>query len=227
MNDIELNQYIEKLPQQVKVVLEDGTWELRTLEIAKKYSLSDMQADSLANIVSLLIIGLQKPESLLEVISSDVGISKLLAEQIVADLESRIFEYALKIIEAKDKPKSPQQNITKLPEVKPDNLPAVEIGEAAHNTTSQEKTFFAAKPPSEAVQKPYGVPRFGMSQIEPKVAVINLTQNKPASPQTAMDNKMSSITVNIGENFAGKQAEEPPKMPTTKYDGDPYREPIN
>lgn len=226
MDDEQLNKYIQNLPKPVQDVVFDGIWEQRTVEIGKKYSLTDIQIEDLSNIVILILVGVQKPEEFLDVVMSDLGISRLLAEQIVEELENRVFEYALKEVESKKvKSEEKTQTTTRVPEVKPDNLPAIEIGEVAHDYTP-EKQKTSPVQTTEIVQKPYGVPRFGMSQIKPKVEVINMNQNRPATPQGMMESKMSNVTVNMGENFVKKESAEPPKMPTTKYTVDPYRESI-
>lgn len=230
MNENNINEYISKLPKAVHDIVFEGVWEERTLEIAKKYSLSDAQADYLANDTLLVLIGIDQPEKFLETITKDLSISKLLAEQIVDDLENRVFEYALKIIEEKDTLKNTYpQTQSRVPEIKPDNLPAIEVGEVAKPYTPEYKPSSALKP-IEPVQKPYSVPRFGMSQVEPKVQVINMNQSKPQSPDAMMASKLGSVTVNMGNDFMqknGASETEPPKMPTTKYGSDPYREPIN
>lgn len=227
MDDDQLNKYIESLPKPVQDVIFGGVWEQRTVEIGKKYSLTDAQIEDLTNIVILILVGVQKPEEFLDTVMSDLGISRLLAEQIVEELENRVFEYALKEIESKKaKSEEKTQTTTRVPEVKPDNLPAVEIGEVAHDYVP-EKPKTSPVQPVEPVQKPYGVPRFGMSQIKPKVEVINMNQNKPTSPQGVIESKMSNVTVNMGENFVKKESAEPPKVPPTKYNVDPYREAIN
>jgi len=94
--------YVKNLPKAVQDLIFDGVWEERTAEIAKKYSLSDTQADSLINTVLLVMIGLEDPDTFLETIIADLGISRLLAEQINEDLETRVFEYALRTVEKKE-----------------------------------------------------------------------------------------------------------------------------
>lgn len=230
--DKETLEYLAGLPQKIQDVIFDDAWLNRTTEVAKKYSLTEEQTEGLINLTLLVISGIDKAENFLETIISDLSISRLLAEQIVEDLETRVFEYVLKLIEEKPKTQNTvAQNTSRIPEIKPDNLPAqaglpaIEVGEVAKPYTPQ----IPVPRPSEPVQKPYSVPRFGMSEVQPKVAVINLAQNKPQSPESMMENKMGNVTVNMGSDFMQKEApatNEPPKMPTTKYSSDPYREPL-
>lgn len=116
-----------------------GDWKSKVGEIAKKYSLNQSQTDKLINIITGVLPESKKPESLIETIISDLGISRLLAEQLMSDLETRVFEYALKEVKSEklkveSKPFVSKGTFdTKVPEVKPTNLPMVEPGEIAHS----------------------------------------------------------------------------------------------
>ncbi len=152
-NDIE--KYLKTLPKEVQDFLAEGVWEERTIEIGKKYGLNETQIDDLVNAVVLLLTGIEKPDKFLDTIVSSLAISKLLAEQIMNDLDNRVFDYALKQTTKKEqkpiynpvqsvevKPKMPDvKPVTpmpktvlepKVPEVKPQNLPMVEPGEKVH-----------------------------------------------------------------------------------------------
>lgn len=204
-------------------------------DIANKYSLNPEQTKILADFVVESSAG--KQAITVDGLVSKLKISKLLAEQLLEDLKTRIFDVSKKTNPSvQDKPQA-----ARVPEIKPDNLPAIEIGEVAKPYTppkqeqKPQQNTPAAVPqpatpdftkPAEPVQKPYAVPRFGMNQVEPKVQVINMNQVKPANPQSMMGDKMSNVTVNMGDNFMKKEPAEAPKMPTTKYAVDPYREPL-
>ncbi len=139
----DMPEYVKNLPQAVQDLVFDGVWEDRTEEISKKYSLNDAQTDALINTTLFVLIGLQQPETFLETIIKDLGISRLLAEQIVSDLETRVFEYALKQVEGQkskveskiaDNTEVSKSTLdTKVTEVKPANLPMIEPGEIAHS----------------------------------------------------------------------------------------------
>lgn len=222
MNENNINEYIKNLPEAVQDIVFDYVWEERTVEIGKKYGLKDDQVDQLANIVVLVLIGIEKPETFLQTVMADLGISNLLAEQILTDLENRVFDYALKEIESSNQQRPATAKVL---EVKPDNLPAIEIGEVAHDTPPGPRVTPLEQKPLTSVQKPtYGVPKFGMGQVEPKVQVINMNQNKPVSP-TVPESKPQGNVLNVPPEMQKKMGETP-KMPTTKYDSDPYREPI-
>lgn len=131
---------IDKSPNETtKSLTVTGDWKSKLMEIAKKYSLNQSQTDKLINIVTGVLSESKKPDSLIETIISDLGISRLLAEQLMSDLETRVFEYALKEVKSEklkveSKPFVSKGTFdTKVPEVKPTNLPMVEPGEIAHS----------------------------------------------------------------------------------------------
>ncbi|OHA94041.1 MAG: hypothetical protein A3H52_00010 [Candidatus Zambryskibacteria bacterium RIFCSPLOWO2_02_FULL_39_26] len=170
-NNPNLPEYVKTLPKVLQDLIFNWPWEERIGEIAKKYSLNYNQTESLINNVLFVLIGLDKPEILQQTLVVELKISKLLTDQIVGDLENRVFEYAIKEIEGKGKiiskskfPMSNQgQNLNdqtskpeslartvldtalkpKVPEVKPANLPMVEKGEVVHvnKPQAQKETF--------------------------------------------------------------------------------------
>ena len=94
-------EYVQNLPKPVQDFIFNSAWESRTSEIAQKYSLNETQTDDLINNVLFVLIGLEKPEDFLETIIAELSISRLLGEQIMEDLEVRVFEYAVKSMEKK------------------------------------------------------------------------------------------------------------------------------
>jgi hypothetical protein len=216
-------EYIKNLPKSIQDVVFESEWEKRTIEIGKKYSLSDVQIDNLADDVLLVLIGTEKAEELQNNIMNDLEISNIISEQITNELGVRVFEYAIKILEGKSKPQATTQ--PKVPEIKPQNLPMVEKGESVRVNPAPPTPRDTFKPVEQS-QKPYGVPRFGMASIPPKVEVINMNQNNQSNSQNMMDNKLNSVATNIPVEMQ-KKPDLAPKIPTTKYNVDPYRESIN
>jgi uncharacterized membrane protein len=76
-------EYVKGLPKAVQDMIFDGVWEERTIEIGKKYSLSDIQINSLADLVVLVLIGLERPETFLQTLIVELRVSALLADQIM------------------------------------------------------------------------------------------------------------------------------------------------
>ncbi len=126
--------YVQNLPQAVQDFVFDGVWEKRITEVAKKYSLNEIQTDTLINNTLFVLIGLDTPDTFTNLMTSELGISKLLAEQIVEDLETRVFEYALSQIQNKEKPETPIADIKSSP---------INVGEKFGPVTTQPNNIFA------------------------------------------------------------------------------------
>ena len=190
-------EQMKKLPQNVQDFVLNGAWEERTGEIAQKYSLNPIQTDALANTVVLVLVGLELPDTFLDTIIADVGISRLLAEQIMNDLETRVFEYAISQIGSKSKTEKAKPVVTEakpedmqvkpatmeikkeevkntMPEILPNNLPMVEKGEAVKVNHVQK----IVPPPA-----PQNIPKPQSQNSETKKPEINIPPTtKPAEP---------------------------------------------
>lgn len=198
MNEENINKYISTLPKSLQNFLSSNILDERVLEIAKKYSLNAEQSESLLNIVFLMIVGVTKTDNMTELVISDLNTSRLLAEQIVQDLENRVFDYALKQIE-KDSQTSTESNekimssSTQL-EIKPNNLPVVEVNEPLKVNPVPKPVF-----QNEALDKQViGVPRY--TESPRTTPIINPIVEKKI-------NNLTSAT-------------------PIKYEKDPYREPL-
>lgn len=224
-NKNELPELVKKIAPMVQDLVLDISWKNRTEEIAKKYSLNPIQTDTLTNNVLFVLVGTDKPEDFLKLVTSELGISRLLADQIIEDLEMRVFEYSLKTIDKatekqelisknleedtqkqEAKPILPVIEKTKIPEIRPVNLPMVEEGEVARNVPPMKVsvvnkpeykpsfveltrpitknpevvsriTYSENKTLGEIVQKPLSVPRF--TSIEPEISPLKLEVVKP------------------------------------------------
>lgn len=261
-NKFDADKFIENLPKPLKDLVFDGAWEERTAEIAKKYSLNEVQTETLINTTLFILIGLEDSNKFIETIIIELGISRLLAEQIMEDLEVRVFEYAVRTIEKKaekvassqenkkesfprQSASSPRQSTTSTEvEIKPDNLPMVEIGEVAHDTarigspqkksdltqtiadkiadseSSQRQSAFSPRSSAtgfEPVQRPFEVPRFTGVPIESNNEV-RITNNEKENKIKTEPNKVTPAQVS--------PKTEPVKQESKKYTVDPYREPI-
>lgn len=138
--------YIQELPPIVRDFIFEGSWQDRTEEIAKKYSLNESQTNILVDNVLFVLIGIDKGEDFIKLMPSELGISKLLSGQIVEELETRVFDYSIKSIQNKLPKKEnetvPQPNqkpplktqiskpLATPPEIRPDILPMIEDGES-------------------------------------------------------------------------------------------------
>jgi hypothetical protein len=187
----QIPEYVKNLPQAVRDLILNGVWEERTLEIAKKYSLSDDQADLLSDEVLYILIGLELPEGFQDRLVAELSISMLLATQIENDLETRVFQYAVNAVEGKqggqDKKipavseDSAKVSETKVLEIPPMNLPMVEEGEKVQVKVPEVK----AVPVEEKVEiaTPRYVPPY-KPLVENKAAGTGATVSS-AAPLTA------------------------------------------
>lgn len=205
MNEENINNYIQKLPKQIQVFINSGLWEEKVSEISKKYSLSSDQIESLLDLVILVLTLVIEPPKLKDLIIEDLSVSDLLAEQIVVDLENRVFDYALKQIEKESevsvsKNEKLMSSGTQL-ELRPENLPAIEENEPLRVNpapTQPQKPVFQ----NDVLDKqiPIGVPRYAETPTTPPVT------------NPIIEKKLGGV----GNNTA-----------PIKYEKDPYREPLN
>ncbi|KND47992.1 MAG: hypothetical protein AB201_00095 [Parcubacteria bacterium C7867-006] len=220
-------KYIESLPDNIKGVISNPNIESRIREISTKYSLNAEQGESLIDIVMLVLAGIENPDTLIENIMSDLSVSEIVAEQIINDLDGRVFEYAIK--EAGDIGGGLKNNKTKevadnLPEIRPENLPLVEqskpestVSAPVPNYTPKAKVFAP-----EPTQTPISVPRFKAIPLEEGEIGENFIPNIAPKPsgQGIMENKLNSVMKSTGDSETQTSA---PK----KYTVDPYREPLS
>lgn len=110
MNELtnkEIQDYLSGLSLSVLNAVNDKTWSKRTGEIALKYSLSEEQTNTLRNLVMFVMIGVENPDTFQKSIEEELGISNLLAEQLVKDIDERVFQYVVNLIQEKPSVKEP------------------------------------------------------------------------------------------------------------------------
>ncbi len=220
-----IQEYIKSLPKNVQDFMYEGIWEERTLEIGKKYSLNEKQAGDLADMVSLVLLGIESPEAFLTAIKKDLGLSDLLIEQILKDLASRVFEYALNFVENKDKNKSAEiKKVVVEPEVKKKEPPAEQkLPELAPNilpvVEKNEPVKIVNVPPAPVKYAPTYDPnnksQFGTSSANKTwgPSHINYTTTKPVGDKIEAEIVQQPVSV---PRFVAKSenvAEETPTMP--------------
>ncbi|TSC70555.1 MAG: hypothetical protein CEO12_276 [Parcubacteria group bacterium Gr01-1014_46] len=191
--------------EEQKNSLSISSAETRARETANKYSLTSSQTNTLVNNTLSSIRNGQKvsPEQLV----TNLNISKLLAEQITLDLEKRVFEHAVKQVspEKREVEKPKPETPSKIPEIRPDNLPM------------QGSNFIPTPKPAfqnETLDKQrvgnssgIGVPRYATDNTPP------IATSPAPSARNIIEKKLNDITVGN-------------KPPETKYEKDPYREPL-
>lgn len=90
----EIEEYLQDLPSSILNLIQDKTWSKRVDEISAKYSLSEEQDIVLKNLVLFVFIGAEEETELRNSIKSELLISDLLTDQIINDLDERVFQYA-------------------------------------------------------------------------------------------------------------------------------------
>lgn len=168
-------EHIEKLPENIKKVIFSLPWEDRTREIAKKYSLTPEQTESLVDVVTCALVGLEKEAEMANHIISDLGISKLLTGQILLDLDKRVFDLVLNALDQNTKAapaQEPAQTEPNIPPIPPQPTPSpTPVPTPTTQTTSIP------------VQKPVNVPRFNLNQ-EASAQPNNQTPKTPPQAET-------------------------------------------
>ncbi len=184
-----------------------NTAKKRVAEIVGKYGLSTSQATVLENEV-MSVIDRDKNEKItaLDLVNL-LNISNLLSEQIVFELESRVFERGVKVGE-KPEPSRYIVSETKQTPVQPDNFSgALNIPKEMMKPAMQNDALDKQRP-SDGMA--IGVPRYATEDIYKTTAPA--TNSAPA-PANMISNKLNSVTPTI-------------KPIETQYQKDPYREPL-
>lgn len=161
----QMPEYVQKLPKEIKDFVFDKTWHERTEEVAKKYALTPEQTEALLDATVLVLIGLEKPGDFLKNIIADLNISELLAEQIIEDLESRVFDLALKAVIKNEKAEGTEPAGERIPEIRPVNLPIqskppVKGNDLLQRQAEMDKLVSESVGSTPEPKKPSTVPRF-------------------------------------------------------------------
>jgi len=236
----DMPEYLKTLPKSIQDVVFDGVWEERTEEIAKKYSLNELQTDSLTNNVLYILIGLENPDNFLDTIVAELGISRLLAEQITEDLEVRVFEYTVKSIEKRGETmsKSKPQISNEVQNPTAESIPRQSASSQRESATSEEVEIRPEITPMVEPEEKVHVlePTVNTNRVWPRRINLIEPEQKPfLSPVSSSALVSVSVPRYTGEVTENKTEIKPtesqkprePVPPIVKnYVVDPYREPI-
>jgi hypothetical protein len=227
--------YEDNLPKEVKDLISEGVWQERIEEIAKKYSLNETQTENLTDNVLFVITGIDTVDKFLETLSQELGISKILADQLTDDLEKRVFEYVLKKLEkntekTEDKvteKKTTPSPVSIIPEIRPENLPTkTEPPKIPVQPIFESKSVVSAPVKTtltqEQIQRPVSVPRFTAVPMEEEYIISPQIQK---TPEPIINPSMVKPTQSITPSPVKPSVPETTKL-ENKYAVDPYREPI-
>ncbi len=203
---------IEKIKNYNAIV--DKTIENKIREIATKYSLSESQTSDLIDRVSSVLFGKTTVDDFFETLDTDIHVSSLVAEQIMEDLYSRVFEAVTDQVE-----RAPSLSQSSNLELAPDNLPMTEPGEVAHDAPRQPREAFAAVPR-------YVPPVAEVVTLNPQLKnqIENQLEKQPdkkAEQYTGASQVTPAPSVSAPDNLPGIEI-----IPEKKYVSDPYREPL-
>jgi hypothetical protein len=226
--------YEDNLPKEVKDLISEGVWQERIEEIAKKYSLNESQTENLTDNVLFVITGIDTVDKFLETLSQELGISKILADQLTDDLEKRVFEYVLKKLdkntekkEDKVAEKKTTPPVSIIPEIRPETfptkteppkIPVQPIFGSKSTVSAPVKTTAAPEP----IQRPVSVPRFTAVPMEEDHAIPPQVQK---TPEPIINSSTVKPTPPVAPSPLKPATPETTK-PENKYAVDPYREPI-
>lgn len=205
-----IKEYLTKLPPVARECILSDEWQKRSSEIADKYGLNQDQAEKLKYEILFVALGIEPEEDFVSNLTTEIGISELVAEQIASDTEKRLLSWVDKIyINSKkegseEKPLSSKKEdgafTTEVPDYNP--RPKVIINNDL------------------AVQSPIAVPRFTavpLDEGDEAPDLMPLIRPKP-NASGIMEAKLNS-TIEKASATQENQAK--------KYTVDPYREPIN
>ena len=229
-NHPDIQIYLQNLPPVVQKCIGSAEWKVKIMEIGKKYSLQPAQINNLEMETLLVSIGVESDQEMMENVKKELDISDILAEQLVEDVNQRIYKWIYKQWspeETKTEDGIAEQNTIK-PEsnsihpldIPPPNLPGEVIEESSNSwipktvPAAPEKThsilqdqvnnFFA---PAATVVEPKVEMRSEPTVIPQSPFITPAVQN-PSKPQSFISQKLSQPTA------------------PQKYTADPYREPI-
>ncbi len=165
-----------------KIIL-DVTLKNRLKEICTKYSLDEKQTLLLENLVSL-----GKKDNFIDSMVSELGISRLLAEQMTDEVEKRVFEYAIKEIGGNSNVEND------IPEIRPEIVPMVEKGEVAHDIPHEQVVDTnKISVPRYVPDVPHNLP---IEETVKAPEVVVPTVSMPAPPtQTPIDNPLKKYGI--------------------------------
>ncbi|KND48339.1 MAG: hypothetical protein AB198_02500 [Parcubacteria bacterium C7867-003] len=190
--------------EKVQEYAERGEWVNKVEEIAKKYSLEDSKKEMLVGLCSETFSNLGNKGQLVNKMVDVLSISRLLAEQIFSDLDARVFNQAIKRVAASEPVTNSPAVSPSVPEIRPENLPM-----QGSNFIPTPKPAFENETLDKQKDEPspsIGVPRYASDT------------STPVAPKT---DARSIIEKKLNEMTIGSKPIE------TKYQKDPYREPLS
>jgi hypothetical protein len=211
---------------------------------------------SLQNIIGNNKFDEKTRDDYVQKISNNLEISRILSEQILVDLQKRIFSVVKPktkpVVETKSVSNSVENGKQPIPELKPEMRPVTESGEIAHNTTPEEKRWFSEtvktapnsdQPTHKSTSSipenlpgatPVEIPKTSEPVQKPVIGVprytVDSSKAQVASSQEGMKNSDEAKKENMVDKKLNSIVSSPSPAQTKtapSYTGqDPYREPL-
>src|ERR1035437_5959007 len=243
----EIDKYLETLPDNVTELVHDKVWPKRVDEIAAKYSLNDEQKSALQDIVLFVLVGMESPETFGASLETELGISELLVEQILADLDERVFQYAAEFIEKQNNPDESTSIEVRTPfdildkqieevEIAPNILPLVESDEERKKVMAEIPANLPGMP-VETKENGYGDMPSTKDNIGSGTPIIQegtfvgseFAQKPIAVPRFNAVSAPETVSTTVpptSQNPVAPADKKPEIQNPPRYTSDPYREPI-
>ncbi len=181
----QISQY-KNAPQKMQEFVLGGVWTKRVGEIATKYSLTEDQTIILQNLTLSVIVGIEEKETLNKSLETELGISELLAGQILADLDTRVFQYATDFISHSADVAEP---------LKPSSAEVAPTGAAGQ---TQKNTFDILNKQKEEVE----IPPVILPMVESERPAAEVAGARPATTRDFIP-QTPAKTVNAPSNLPG------------------------
>jgi signal recognition particle subunit SEC65 len=184
-----LPEFFKQLPQERQDLIFNGGWQNKVGEITKKYSLSQTQVDILNNNLLFVFMGIDKLDDFIKLLTSELGVSRILGDQIVEDLEKRVLDYVIKTLEAKPIFEKPKVSVTPIFQTEPKKPLASQIPEIRPEIVPEKTSApLITNVVSEKIKESVSVP------TKPSVN-INLVEEKflPKPEMPKQENSSSRI----------------------------------
>lgn len=217
--DIKINEYLEELPEQTRKVLVSTRWQNIANQIAKKYSLSETQTESMIREIWIVLIGGGDFEKFEELLQSEISISNLLAKELSEEIENRIFKVIIeKLTEKTDDQIDVVVNVLDKDskDIPPDNLPTEYVEEEKLLNGKIDNYLQASKPVLETKKINEE------TEVKPEPEKSETIKQEPE-----IKKDIKPFDFNAKLNSTTSVSKEPINQnPVKNYSNDPYREPI-
>lgn len=132
-----IQEQLTKLPARLRGAIEATPWKPLVQEIGKENGLDPEQLSSLEQETMLIIYAFEPPESFVENIKNEAGVTEETALILAESIAEKIFDPILKKVgELRKEGSMPEKQSGGLPEIPPEDLPAIVQNEKVHEVVN-------------------------------------------------------------------------------------------